>query len=604
MRHAREPDSRPADEPGRDADGRDQPPVTRSGRRAARAAAAARPPSAGFDAQPPVVPPLLDWSEPPDYADDNSPPASDHTVFYPALPKRADQPHPAPDQTQSPPPVAVGPSPARYAPPPAPTYAPRSVPEQPKFSPLSPARGYDPRPASDQTAPDQNLFPIAPTRGRSNPTTGQTSFADPPPVSRHNPRPAPDEPPFPVSPAYGYDARPVSGQINRPPGHSRVKTETKTTKAKGTGFRGPRSRNRGAVIVAVVVATLVSANVGLMVIRSDESPDSANLPQSAGLLPSSSPAPTAISLRNTSTRLGVFVGTNSAKVPKFETWLGRNVDDVLHFDDRKNWDQIANPDISQWKDKDYRLIFAVPMLPSSERPTKEASMRAGARGEYNKHFTSLAKKLVASGQEGAVLRIGWEFNLKSWTWGIKDHEVFIKFFRHVVNSMRAVPGAKFKIDWNVNNGYNPYDATKYYPGDKYVDYVGVDAYDLNSTVYPYPKKCNAACRSEIQQEAWDENIYGGEHGLRFWAAYAAKHKKPLSIPEFGLWTVPDGSDGGDDNPIYIEQMHNFITWAPNNVAYAAYFNYDGPDGPHSVDAAFPIAGKVFKKLFGEKKAEK
>jgi hypothetical protein len=173
----------------------------------------------------------------------------------------------------------------------------------------------------------------------------------------------------------------------------------------------------------------------------------------------------------------------------------------------------------------------------------------------------------------------------------------------VVTSVRSVPGANFKIDWNVNNAFNPLDATKYYPGDKYVDYIGVDVYDLDSQVYPYPKNCNPSCRRTMQEKAWDEVIFGSPRGLDFWSYYASDHGKPLSLPEFGLWKMEDGS-GGEDNPFFIERMHDFIKWKRNNVAYAAYFNFDGSDGKHSLNDAFPNSGRHYLKWFGKTKKNK
>ncbi|HST80516.1 MAG TPA: glycosyl hydrolase [Kineosporiaceae bacterium] len=348
-----------------------------------------------------------------------------------------------------------------------------------------------------------------------------------------------------------------------------------------------------------MIVALIAANIALFAMNSDRDLDVA-APRSAALIPSPAGSAPPVTYRTTSTRLGVFVGANRADVTKFEKWLGRRVKDVLHFDGRETWAQITHPKVAQWRGSSYRLILGVPMLPDTEKSRNEQAMRAGARGKYDSHFTTLAKNLVAAGQSDAVLRIGWEFNLKSRAWGISDHEVFKRYFRRIATAMRAVPGAKFTIDWNVNNGYNPYDATHYYPGSNYVDYIGVNAYDLDAKVYPYPAKCDAYCRADTQQKAWNENIFGGPRGLDFWSRYAAEHKKPLSLPEFGLWKLPDGSDGGADNPVYIERMHDFITWAPNHVAYAVYFNYDSPAGPHSVDSAFPDAGQDFRKLFGGK----
>lgn len=599
MRHARKPDISPADEPGRSADGRAQPLVTRFRRGAARPAATNSPP---VDSPPTPAWPAGDF--------DYSQPAGEHTISYPAIPKEAlaayahaERPQfAAPPVLQQPPPSAPRYVPPAYAPPaydppppsydPAPSYGPPAdsaygrppVPGQPPFPPASPPRGYNRRPL---TAPD--AFPATPAP------------ADP--VYRFDDRTNPGFNPLPVASPYGQppapsplpDPRPLPAPTLRPPGHSRPKPLTR----KGPRFRLPRIRNRRTVVVVAVIAALISANVGLLTIRSHRTATTGRLPLAADPVPKASPS--AVSLKNNSTRLGLFQGTK-ADVNSFERWLGRDVKDVVHFSDRDNWQQIANPNLAEWKNTDYRLIYAVPLLPRNAESAKESSMRAGAKGEFDDYFTTLAENLIADGQENAVLRVGWEFNLKSWPWGISDHEVFKRYFRHVVTAMRAVPGAKFKIDWNVNNAFNPYDGTKYYPGNKYVDYVGVDAYDLDSSVYPYPKQCDDTCRLETQTKAWDEVIFGGERGLDFWSLFAAKHKKPLALPEYGLWDMPDGSGGGD-NPYFIEQMHDFITWAPNNVAYAAYFDVDGKDGEHSLRDAFPVAGKHYLKWFGAKKKQ-
>jgi hypothetical protein len=294
--------------------------------------------------------------------------------------------------------------------------------------------------------------------------------------------------------------------------------------------------------------------------------------------------------------LGVFRQTDAAKVAAFQTWLGRPVNDVVDFSARNTWNDIAKPDylLKEWQNTNYRLIYAVPMLPTDE----SASMDAGATGAYDAYFTTLAQELVKSGQEDAVLRIGWEFNLASWPWSIANEKVYVAYFRHIVTAMRSVSGQKFQIDWNVNNGQSAYDGQWYYPGDDVVDSIGVDAYDVTGAVYPYATNCDAACRLATQKKAWDEHIYGGERGLKYWSAFARSHGKPLSLPEWGLWQRPDGTGGGDD-PYYLQQMYNFITDRANNVSYQAYFelNY-GADGSHSLEESFPVSAQLYRKLFG------
>ncbi|GAB6902852.1 glycosyl hydrolase [Kineosporia succinea] len=302
-------------------------------------------------------------------------------------------------------------------------------------------------------------------------------------------------------------------------------------------------------------------------------------------------------------RLGVFSGTSPDSTEEFEKWLGRDMTFATLFADRETWDDIASPGsyLTPWKNSGYRVVMAVPMIPNELNATKETSMRAGARGEFNEYFVTLAEHLVENKQDKAILRVGWEFNLKSWPWGIDDEDTYIAFYRQIVKSMRSVEGQHFEFDWNPNNGYNPYDGKDYYPGDKYVDYVGVDAYDLHSGLYPYPKGCNQACKEDRQNRAWHEVIFGGDRGLMFWTDFAKQHDKPVSLPEWGMWDLYADSSGGKDNPQFVEYMYDFITWAPNNVAYANYFNVNSPLGEHSLTESFPKGGKKFRELFGDSK---
>lgn len=87
---------------------------------------------------------------------------------------------------------------------------------------------------------------------------------------------------------------------------------------------------------------------------------------------------------------------------------------------------------------------------------------------------------------------------------------------------------------------------EYYPGDDYVDYVGIDAYDVSYAwrTYPYPDDCDAGCRADRQERAWDKAIHGGKRGLEFWADFARHRGKPLTLPEWGLWDRDDEHAGG------------------------------------------------------------
>lgn len=294
--------------------------------------------------------------------------------------------------------------------------------------------------------------------------------------------------------------------------------------------------------------------------------------------------------------MGVFAQTDPAAVNDFEDWLGCRVEYAVDFSARDTWSDIANPTYLHraWRGHPRRLVLGIAMVPVKE----EASMAAGADGQYDRYFRELAERMVTDGQHDAILRVGWEFNLAGSAWFTRDSDVFKAYWRRIVKVMKSVNGADFTFDWNPNNGPGPVDASLYYPGDDVVDIIGVDAYDV-AGVYPYPRRCDDACRSAVQTKAWKTKIYGGDRGLRFWSEFARQHDKPMSLPEWGLWRRPDGTGGGKDIP-YIERMHEFIVDPDNRVAYQAYFEFDGDDGEHRLTTTFPEAGTVFRRLFATK----
>jgi hypothetical protein len=294
-----------------------------------------------------------------------------------------------------------------------------------------------------------------------------------------------------------------------------------------------------------------------------------------------------------SAAVGVFRQTDPAEVDAFEDWLGCRVDYAVDYSARDSWRNIADPSYLHraWADQPRRLVLGVAMLPTNG----DVDIAAGARGDYDKYFRELATNLVTDDQADAILRVGWEFNLSESTWFTKDADKFVAYWRRIVSTMSAVNGARFEFDWNPNNGRNPVDAVDYYPGDDVVDYVGIDAYDVGGP-YPYPDRCDDSCRLDVQTRAWNDAIYGGSRGLGFWITFARQHGKPIALPEWGVWSRPDGIGGGE-NPYYIEQMHRVIVDPANNVAYQAYFEFDGADGEHRLMTTFPRSGEMFRSLF-------
>ena len=100
------------------------------------------------------------------------------------------------------------------------------------------------------------------------------------------------------------------------------------------------------------------------------------------------------------------------------------------------------------------------------------------------------------------------------------------------------PFPTLRVIWNPQ-GYGSPDipansAQAYYPGDRFVDVVGDDLYDI---------------RGKAEWPAAD-------------ALYKAHPSKPFAFPEWGLW--------GLDDPAFVQRMHDFVL-AHRRTELIAYF---------------------------------
>ncbi|WP_335979479.1 glycosyl hydrolase [Streptomyces sp. CA2R106] len=317
--------------------------------------------------------------------------------------------------------------------------------------------------------------------------------------------------------------------------------------------------------------------------------------------------------------------TGPANVTAFSQWVGDPAVWGLDFLATDTWDNIADPSwqLPAWSSwiaagTGRNLVLSVPMLAGAwdlSGPVKgtaagvPVSLADGAAGAYDGYFQSLAKTLVANGLGSAWLRVGWEFNGGWYAWRASaDPAHWPIAFQAIVGSMRGVAGADFRFIWNPALGYQQEPADQLYPGDSYVDFVGVDAYDQSwaAGTYPWAAGSTAAQIATAQQTAWDTDIHGGDHGLAYWKTFASDHGKYLVVPEWGVCDRTDGH-GGMDNPGFIQNMYDFMVGA--NVPYASYFDVNASDGAHQlspgvdgsgtpITTGFPQSAAKFLALFG------
>jgi hypothetical protein len=211
-----------------------------------------------------------------------------------------------------------------------------------------------------------------------------------------------------------------------------------------------------------------------------------------------------------------------------------------------------------------------------------ALLAAGAEGRFDHHFRTLARRLVRLGLRDTVIVLGWEMNGTTYTHRCApDPAAWKAYWRRIVTTMRSVPGAqRLRFDWNPGHGprFVPVAA---YPGDAYVDIIGMDIYDRTWG----PRFRDPAAR-------WNDYLRR-PYGLEWLRNFANAHGKPISFPEWGV-THNHVRGVAHDNPTFIRGMAHFIR--THNVDYHLYFNVNAHDGDFRL-VTFPQSAAAYRASF-------
>ncbi|ABS02047.1 conserved hypothetical protein [Kineococcus radiotolerans SRS30216 = ATCC BAA-149] len=293
----------------------------------------------------------------------------------------------------------------------------------------------------------------------------------------------------------------------------------------------------------------------------------------------------------------VGVQTHDVAVAEsFGAWLGRPLDVVVVFNSDANWAALSGPwfamappagqDWGQWvrDDPDTRtLVVSTGLVPAG--PPEDWRAR-GAAGEYDAHWTTFAENLVSKGLGSSIVRLGWELNgdwYETHYIGSTEaqREAWKAYFRRIVQIITAVEGADFEIDFNIAEGQqDSVTIDEMYPGDDWVDIIGVDVYDS------YISPIDPTAR-------WEEKD-AKVNSLSAVIAFAAERDKPISIPEWAMVAAGD-TQGGGDSPEFVNQIADAVVGA--EVRYQAYFNVpEGGVGMTLADA--PRGRAAFLSRFG------
>jgi hypothetical protein len=280
---------------------------------------------------------------------------------------------------------------------------------------------------------------------------------------------------------------------------------------------------------------------------------------------------------------GAYVGHDSdgvRRIAQLDGWLGPATPRVGHaYLPGSRWSDIEGAPAfletwAMWRRAraDRLFVLNVPMLERSEAHLTDAAVRGelrkGAAGAYDRHFRVLARRLVSLGVPDTVLVLGWEMNGITYTHRCgPDPGAWKTYWTRIVRAMRSVPGGRrLRFEFAPSRGRDAVPWPRCYPGDRYVDVIGMDAYDQ-----PYGM-------TFPQQVA-------EPYGLAAHVRFARAHGKPIAYPEWGLFR-------NGDNPGYVRGM---LTWfARHRPLYQTISDYC----PHGVwrCRANPKSSDVYRSM--------
>ncbi|MCK8677912.1 glycoside hydrolase family 26 protein [Streptomyces lichenis] len=311
-------------------------------------------------------------------------------------------------------------------------------------------------------------------------------------------------------------------------------------------------------------------------------------PSPSAPAPEASPSPSPSPSSPAGGAFGAYLGFGPEGISRMaglRDWLGGAQPTVGHtYLPGDVWSNIEGhpgflEDWARWRqERDERMfVLNVPMMEQNESRLPDAVvrqlLRLGADGRFDRHYRTLAERLVGLGVPDTVVVLGWEMNGTTYSHRCgPDPEAWKAYWRRIVATMREVPGQRFRFDFAPNRGRDAVPWTDCYPGDDVVDIIGMDSYD---------QPPGETFQEQVEQE----------YGLRAQVEFAAARGKPVSYPEWGLFR-------GGDNPDYMRGMLDWF--AEHKPLYQTVTDYC----PHGVwqCGENPRASEVFRKLMTERYA--
>lgn len=269
----------------------------------------------------------------------------------------------------------------------------------------------------------------------------------------------------------------------------------------------------------------------------------------------------------------VYVGNDIPDADQFDAWLGRRTDGVLLHTGYASWSDWSGSIgwlADRWQYTNRQIFWSIPLFPNG------SELVAAANGQYDDKYRQAAKDLLKYSKKGTIfVRTGWEFNGSWMPWAAAGREAaFIGAYQKFVTVFRNVSN-RFKFEWTPNIGDVGMNPEMAYPGNNFVDIIGMDFYYHPQWLSSDP---NVAWNYMVEQR----------FGLQWHQTFAKARGKPTAYSEWGVALDTSGP--------YI--AHAAEWFRKNPTFYHSYWNSDADFTGKLSNGRIPKAGAAYIAEFG------
>lgn len=188
-------------------------------------------------------------------------------------------------------------------------------------------------------------------------------------------------------------------------------------------------------------------------------------------------------------RFGVVVknySNNTGELTAVENLLGKTVSTVgiykqFGLNTNRN---LVESDLAYIKSSGKTLLLTwEPWNPNEGTSQSVDYLKEIIEGKHDDYISAFANQ-IKNYTAPVILRFAHEMNGNWYPWGNRPEE-YISAYRKIVETFRNSGVTNVRFMWSINGDNVPYEpigqSSKYYPGDGYVDMVGLDGYNFGTS---------------------------------------------------------------------------------------------------------------------------